>query len=40
MLPDAARVAVRREVRSKLAEFEADGRLRMTLEMLIGSGVA
>jgi len=40
MLPDAARVAVRREVRSKLAEFEADGQLRMSLEMLIGSGVA
>jgi SAM-dependent methyltransferase len=40
MLPDAARLAVRQEVRAKLAEFEADGRLRMSLEMLIGSGVA
>ena len=40
MLPDAARLAVRQEVRAKLAEFEAEGRLRMSLEMLIGSGVA
>jgi SAM-dependent methyltransferase len=40
MLPDAARRAVRQEVRTKLAEFEAGGRLRMGLEMLIGSGVA
>ena len=40
MLPDAARLAVRQEVRAKLAEFEADGRLRLSLEMLIGSGVA
>ena len=38
MLPDAARLTVRQEVRAKLAEFEADRRLR--LEMLIGSGVA
>jgi ubiquinone/menaquinone biosynthesis C-methylase UbiE len=40
MLPDAARLAVRQEVRAKLAEFEVDGWLRMSLEMLIGSGVA
>ena len=40
MLPDAARLAVRQEVSARLVEFEADGRLRMGLEMLIGSGVA
>jgi ubiquinone/menaquinone biosynthesis C-methylase UbiE len=40
MLPDAARRAVRQEVRTKLAEFESDGRLRMRLEMLIASGRA
>jgi len=39
-LPDAARRAVRREVRTKLAEFESGGRLRMSVEMLIGSGCA
>lgn len=40
MLSDAARLSVRQEVRRRLAEFEADGRLCMSLEMLIGSGVA
>jgi len=40
MLPDAARLEVRQTMRAKLAEFEADRRLRMSLEMLIGSGVA
>jgi hypothetical protein len=28
------------ELRAKLAAFEADGRLRMSVEMLIGSGRA
>ena len=40
MLPDAARRAVRDEVRTRLGEFEDGGRLRMSLEMLIGSGSA
>ena len=40
MLPEAARLAVRQELRTKLAAFEADGRLRMSVEMLIGSGRA
>ena len=40
MLPDAARRAVRHEVRTRLAEFESGGRLRMSVEMLIGSGRA
>jgi hypothetical protein len=40
MLPDEARRAVRQEVRTKLAEFESGGRLRMRVEMLIGSGCA
>jgi ubiquinone/menaquinone biosynthesis C-methylase UbiE len=39
-LPDAARRAVRAEVRARLAEFESGGRLRMSVEMLIGSGSA
>jgi ubiquinone/menaquinone biosynthesis C-methylase UbiE len=39
-LPDAARHAVREEVRTKLAKFEAGGQLRMGIEMLIGSGRA
>jgi hypothetical protein len=39
-LPDAARRAVRKEVRTRLAEFESGGRLRMSVEMLIGSGCA
>ena len=37
-LPGAARRAVRQEVRRKLAEFESGGQLRMSVEMLIGSG--
>lgn len=39
-LPDAARRAVRQELRTKLAEFETGGRLRMGVEMLIGAGRA
>jgi len=39
-LPDAVRRVVRQEVRTKLAEFESGGRLRMSVEMLIGSGGA
>jgi ubiquinone/menaquinone biosynthesis C-methylase UbiE len=39
-LPDAAQRAVRHEVRTRLAEFESGGRLRMSVEMLIGSGSA
>jgi ubiquinone/menaquinone biosynthesis C-methylase UbiE len=40
MLPDSARRAVREEVKTKLAQFEHDGGLRMTVEMLIGGGRA
>jgi ubiquinone/menaquinone biosynthesis C-methylase UbiE len=40
MLPDAAQDAVRQEVRTRLAEFESSARLRMSVEMLIGSGRA
>ena len=36
----ADRRAVREEVRSRLSRFELDGKLRMTVEMLIGSGRA
>lgn len=39
-LPDTARRTVRQEVRTRLAGFESDGRLRMSVEMLIGSGRA
>ena len=39
-LPDTAQRAVRQEVKKKLAEFESGGRLRMSVEMLIGSGRA
>ena len=39
-LPDAARPAVRQEARARLAGFESGGRLRMSVEMLIGSGRA
>jgi len=38
MLPDPARRAVQEEVRTRLAAFEDGGRLRMSVEMLIGSG--
>jgi len=37
-LPDAERCAVRDEVKGRLAEFQSGGRLRMSVEMLIGSG--
>ncbi len=37
-LPPAARRAVLDEVRASLSQFEADGRLTMSVEMLIGSG--
>jgi ubiquinone/menaquinone biosynthesis C-methylase UbiE len=39
-LPDAERHAVREEVRERLAQFQAGGRLWMSLEMLIGGGRA
>jgi hypothetical protein len=34
------RRAVREEVRARLAEFESDGRLKMSVEMLIAAGCA
>jgi ubiquinone/menaquinone biosynthesis C-methylase UbiE len=39
-LPDASRQAVREEVQARLAPFEANGRLVMSVEMLIGTGRA
>ena len=39
-LLDAVRRAVRQEVRTRLGEFESGGRLRMNVEILIGSGRA
>ena len=39
-LSDAARSAVRQEVRTRLAQFESGERLRMSIEMLVGSGRA
>jgi hypothetical protein len=39
-LPDSFRRAVREEVCTRLAEFESDGRLAMTIEMLIAAGRA
>jgi SAM-dependent methyltransferase len=39
-LPDVTRRAVREEVKARLAEFEYGGRLRMSVEMLIGGGSA
>jgi hypothetical protein len=39
-LSESSRRAVREEVRAGLAEFEFDGRLVMTVEMLIGAGCA
>lgn len=39
-LPEAERSLVREEVQSRLSRFEADGRLVMSLEMLIGVGAA
>jgi len=32
------RRAAREQVQSRLSRFEADGKLRMSVEMLIGSG--
>jgi hypothetical protein len=34
------RRAVRKEVQSRLFRFESNGKLRMSVEMLIGSGPA
>ncbi len=39
-LPEADRRAVREQVKERLAEFEIDGKLSMSAEMLIGSGRA
>jgi ubiquinone/menaquinone biosynthesis C-methylase UbiE len=39
-LPDSIRRAVREEVSNRLAAFESDGGLAMTIEMLIGAGRA
>jgi hypothetical protein len=39
-LPAARRRAVREEVEARLAAFESDGRLVMSVEMLIGAGRA
>src|SRR5262249_38691740 len=39
-LADADRRAVREEVRSRLSRFELNGKMRMSVEMLIGSGRA
>ena len=39
-LPEPNRRAVREEVRARLTQFESEGRLVMTAEMLIGSGRA
>ena len=39
-LPEAQRRAVREEVRAGLAKFESNGRLELSVEMLIGAGRA
>jgi len=39
-LPEPQRRAVREEVHAALARFESNGRLEMSVEMLIGSGRA
>ena len=39
-LPEPARLAVRSEVRARLAKFESGGRLVLSVEMLIGAGRA
>jgi len=39
-LPDSQRQAVREEVRMKLLSYISNGRLEMSVEMLIGSGRA
>jgi hypothetical protein len=38
--PEPSRRAVREEVHARLSEFEADGRLVMSVEMLIAAGRA
>jgi hypothetical protein len=37
-LPEVDRRSVREEVRERLSQFESDGQLLMSVEMLIGSG--
>ena len=37
-LPELSRTAVREEVQTRLAQFELNGRLKMSAEMLIGVG--
>jgi hypothetical protein len=39
-LPESSRWAVREEVHARLAPFESNGRLVMSVEMLIGAGRA
>jgi hypothetical protein len=39
-LSDVDRRAVREEVRARLSQFESDGKLLMSVEMLIGKGRA
>jgi hypothetical protein len=39
-LPGPERDMVRKEVRARLAEFQSEGQLRMSVEMLIASGRA
>jgi hypothetical protein len=39
-LPESSRRAVREEVRARLSAFESDGRLVMSVEMLIAAGRA
>jgi hypothetical protein len=39
-LGEADRHSVREEVRARLAQFQTEGRLSMSMEMLIGSGRA
>jgi hypothetical protein len=39
-LPEAERRSVREEVRVRLSQFESNGRLSMSVEMLIASGRA
>jgi hypothetical protein len=39
-LPEPSRRAVREEVHARLSKFESDGRLLMSVEMLIAAGRA
>jgi len=39
-LPESSRRAVREEVNARLSEFESNGRIAMSLEMLIAAGRA